>query len=91
MRTFDLLINPAAGQPVTVDRGLEVAWRLRETGAQVTVTRTQSAKHGCQVAAEAADRGSTVVAVGGDGTVGSLAGATLGLVPVVGATILRGN
>jgi diacylglycerol kinase family enzyme len=55
------------------------------------VTRTQSAEYGCQIATEAADHGSIVVAVGGDGTVGSLAGATLGLVPVVGATILRGN
>ena len=76
---------------MTVDRGLEVVRCLREAGAQVTVTRTQSAQYGCQIATEAADHGSIVVAVGGDGTVGSLAGATLGLVPVVGATILRGN
>ncbi|TFD88410.1 YegS/Rv2252/BmrU family lipid kinase [Cryobacterium serini] len=73
---------------MTVGWGLEVARRLREAGAQVTVTRTHSAHHGRQAATEGAGRGNIVVAVGGDGTVGSLAGAvvaaggTLGLVPV---------
>lgn len=88
MRTFDLLINPAAGQPAAAGRGIEVARHLREAGAAVTVTHTRSAEHGCQVATAAAGRGSVVVAVGGDGTVGSLAAAvlaargTLGVVPV---------
>ncbi|WP_198416118.1 diacylglycerol/lipid kinase family protein [Cryobacterium suzukii] len=88
MRNFDLLVNPAAGQRAATGRGLQVAQHLRDAGARVTVTHTQSADHGCQVATEAAGRGNIVVAVGGDGTVGSLAGAvvatgaTLGLVPV---------
>ncbi|WP_205683956.1 diacylglycerol/lipid kinase family protein [Cryobacterium aureum] len=88
MRSFELLVNPAAGQPAAAGRGLEVARYLRDAGALVTVTHTQSAEHGREVATKASGRGSVVVAVGGDGTVGSLAGAVvtaggiLGFVPV---------
>ena len=87
-RSFELLVNPAAGQPAAAGRGIEVARQLREAGAAVTVTHTQSAEHGHQLATEAPAWGSVVVAGGGDGTVGALAGAvaqaggTLGVVPV---------
>ncbi|TFB93434.1 hypothetical protein E3O10_04000 [Cryobacterium luteum] len=70
--------GPASGQAQLAP----VRRLLREAGAAVTVTHTQSVHHGHQVATEAAARGS------GDGTVGSLAGAivaaggTLGVVPV---------
>lgn len=83
---FHLLINPAAGEGKSVAAGSSVATLLRESGAPVTVTHTVSVPHARSLAADAAARGAVVVAVGGDGTVASLAstllaGGTLGIVP----------
>ena len=84
--TYTALVNPMSGGGAAA-RLVPVVRRLREAGAAVTVEHTRSMAHGTQVAAEAAARGEVVIAAGGDGLVGGLAGAivaasgTLGMVP----------
>lgn len=84
---FALLVNPASGGGRAAAEGVAVARLLREAGAEVTLEHTTSAAAGRAAAAAAVGSGTTVVAVGGDGMVRSVAGAVvagdglLGIVP----------
>jgi YegS/Rv2252/BmrU family lipid kinase len=73
-RRFALIVNPVAGG----GRSLKAAGRVREelegAGEQVRLIETASQEHAREVAAEAGRAGDTVVAVGGDGLVGTIAG-----------------
>ncbi|HWH45584.1 MAG TPA: diacylglycerol kinase family protein [Thermoleophilaceae bacterium] len=69
-----LLANPAAAG----GRAMQVLAQARpvlESGAEVRAVETRGLDHALDEAAAAAAAGETVVAVGGDGTVGALAGA----------------
>lgn len=87
MRAYTAVVNPAAGGGRAAAALVPVAWRLRAAGSPVTVAYSRSLDDACQLAREAAGRGEVVVAVGGDGMVGAVAGAVvdaggvLGIVP----------
>ncbi|MBA3301960.1 MAG: diacylglycerol kinase family lipid kinase [Thermoleophilaceae bacterium] len=77
-RRFALLVNPASagGKALrTVGEAVEVMTSL---GAEHRVVETTSADNAREEAATAVSRGETVVAVGGDGLVGLLAGVLKG-------------
>jgi YegS/Rv2252/BmrU family lipid kinase len=86
-RRFALLVNPAAaGGRALVALGA-VRGVLDAAGAEHRVARTESLEHACTLCADAREAGEAVVAIGGDGLVGCLAGALrdapvpLGIVP----------
>lgn len=91
MRGFTAVVNPSAGGSwggrAAARRLLPVVRRLREADAPVAVEYSRSLEHAAELATAAAQRGDVVLAVGGDGTVGRIAGAvaradgTLGIVP----------
>lgn len=87
MRSFHLIVNSSSGNGSAAASGIRVARLLRDAGAATTLTHSLTAEQARQSAVEAVEQGSIVVAVGGDGTVGALAGAvlatggTLGIVP----------
>lgn len=92
MRTFTAVVNPVAGGAAAAAKLLPITRLLRESGAQVRVEYTRGLEHAAELAREAAGRGDVVVVVGGDGMVGTLAGAlagTDGLLGIVPAG--RGN
>jgi YegS/Rv2252/BmrU family lipid kinase len=86
MRSFTAVVNPAAGSDPAA-RLIPVARRLREAGAEVAVEYSRSLEHAADLARVAAKKGDVVIAAGGDGMVGGLAGAlagtgsTLGILP----------
>jgi diacylglycerol kinase (ATP) len=86
MRSFTAVVNPAAGSDPAA-RLIPVARRLREAGAEVAVEYSRSLEHAGDLARDAAKKGDVVIATGGDGMVGGLAGAlagtgaTLGVLP----------
>jgi len=86
-RAFVLIVNPAAGGGRSVRVLPAVRRALCERGLEHRVELTASLDHACELAREAATRGETPVAVGGDGLAGALAGALagrgipLGLIP----------
>ena len=72
---FCLVVNPAAGGGRAL-RALPAATAaLDKAGAAYQVSRSASLDHARELAGSAARRGDGVVAVGGDGTAGALAGA----------------
>lgn len=78
MRSFTAVVNPAAGSDPAA-RLIPVARRLREeAGAEVAVEYSRSLEHAGDLAREAAKKGHVVIAAGGDGMVGGLAGALAG-------------
>jgi diacylglycerol kinase family enzyme len=79
-----LVVNPAAGNGRCVRRLPTVLSALNAGPAGVSVCETASLSHAAEVAAAAAGRGEKVVAVGGDGLVGSVAGALAGTGGVLG-------
>ena len=87
MRSFHLLVNPASGGGAAPAAVVPVARLLRESGAEVTVTYSPGREACERLVADAVASGHVVVAVGGDGMVGSLAGpvsaagGVLGIVP----------
>ncbi|AYY14263.1 diacylglycerol kinase family lipid kinase [Actinobacteria bacterium YIM 96077] len=91
MRTFTAVVNPHAGahrdRRRVASTLTQVSRILRQAGSKVSVEHSRDAGHAADLAAEAAERGDVVVAVGGDGTVGNLAGVAvrsggaLGLIP----------
>lgn len=89
MRSFTAVLNPAAGtrRRGAVARFAPVMQRLRDAGAHVVVEYSRDLGHAAELAEAAVDRGDVVIAVGGDGTVGRLAGTVaqaggmLGIVP----------
>lgn len=91
MRSFTAVVNPAAGGDAAA-RLIPVARLLREAGAEVTVEYSRSLEHAAELARAAADNGETVIAAGGDGMVGGLAGALAGTRGVLGIVPAgRGN
>jgi YegS/Rv2252/BmrU family lipid kinase len=83
MRSFTAVVNPAAGGAPGA-RLIPVARLLREAGAEVSVEHSRSLEHAADLARTAADKGDTVIAAGGDGMVGGLAGALAGTDGVLG-------
>ncbi|GLY81442.1 diacylglycerol/lipid kinase family protein [Actinoallomurus iriomotensis] len=83
MRSFTAVVNPAAGSDPAA-RLIPVARRLREAGAEVAVEYSRSLEHAGDLAREAAEKGHVVIATGGDGMVGGLAGALAGSDAVLG-------
>src|SRR5690349_22755546 len=84
--TYCLVVNPGArGQGMR--RLPAVLGPLAAAGARVRVEESSSLGHAAALAAEAAGRDETVVAVGGDGTIGAMAaavsaaGGVLGIIP----------
>lgn len=77
MRSFTAVVNPAAGSDPAA-KLIPVARRLREAGAEVTVEYSRSLEHAADLARAAAGKGDVVIAAGGDGMVGGLAGALTG-------------
>ncbi len=82
-----LIVNPAAGNGRARSILPAVTSALAAAGAEHRVVTSASLAHARELAADAAGRGEVIVAVGGDGTVGGLAGiaatsgASLGLIP----------
>ncbi len=75
---FTAVVNPAAGAGTAADRVTRLARALREAGATVTVTYSRGLGHATELAADAAARGDTVLAVGGDGLTGAVAAGLAG-------------
>ena len=83
MRSFTAVVNPAAGSDPAA-KLIPVARRLREAGAEVAVEYSRSLEHAADLARDAAKKGDVVIAAGGDGMVGGLAGALAGTGAVLG-------
>jgi YegS/Rv2252/BmrU family lipid kinase len=91
-RAFAFLVNPASGGGAAPGVVVPLARALREAGAEVEVTYTNSAAETPALVAAAVARGAVVVSVGGDGMLSSVAGAVAergGVLAVVPAG--RGN
>jgi YegS/Rv2252/BmrU family lipid kinase len=71
---FCLVVNPAAGGGRALRAVPAVTAHLGAAGARYEVTESASLAHAHDVAARAAQQGHVVVAVGGDGLAGALAG-----------------
>jgi diacylglycerol kinase (ATP) len=84
---YCFVVNPAACHGRGISRMPAVLGPLSAAGGTVRVEESSSLRHAATLAAEAADRGEIVVAVGGDGTVGRMAaavaaaGGVLGIIP----------
>lgn len=84
---YCFVVNPAACRGRGIRRMPAVLGPLSAAGATVRVEQSSSLGHAAAVATQAADRGETVVAVGGDGMVGRMAaavaaaGGVLGIIP----------
>jgi YegS/Rv2252/BmrU family lipid kinase len=83
-----LIVNPAAGGGRAGRLAPTALEALREHGLTVSRSDTRDLGHARELAAQAAGRGETVVALGGDGLIGVLAdalrdvpGALLGVIP----------
>jgi diacylglycerol kinase (ATP) len=76
MTRLALIVNPAAGRGRTRQILPAAAAVLDAAGADYVVAESASLVHAASLAAAAAQAGQVVVAVGGDGTAGALAGAT---------------
>lgn len=87
-RPLCLIVNPAAGNGRARELLPPARAALSEAGAEHRVIESTSLGHARELAADAASRGDVVVAVGGDGMAGALAGvaaaggASYGLIPV---------
>ncbi|AZM44929.1 hypothetical protein DMB38_03010 [Streptomyces sp. WAC 06738] len=87
MRRFTALVNPAAGRAAGAAALIPLARALRGAGAQVEAEYSRGFGHAAELAQRAAGAGRTVLAVGGDGMAGTVAGAlaesdaVCGLVP----------
>ncbi|MGH2979455.1 MAG: diacylglycerol/lipid kinase family protein [Solirubrobacterales bacterium] len=90
-RRFAILMNPTAagGKPLRVLPSLQQA--LNEAGAEHRVVETRDMAHATHAARDAARRGEVVVALGGDGLVGKLAGALRDSTPLGVVPAGRGN
>src|ERR1700722_14313235 len=83
-RTFCLVVNPAAGGGRAQRLLPVVSQVLAAAGARHQVCASASLEHAKELATAAAGRGDVVVAVGGDGMAGALAGATAAAAGVFG-------
>jgi YegS/Rv2252/BmrU family lipid kinase len=73
---FSLIVNPAAGRGRALAAVPQVTAALDAAGASYEVSVSASLRHATELAARAAAAGSVIVAVGGDGMAGALAGTT---------------
>ena len=86
-RKLLLLVNPAAAGGKSLRSLAQARDALTAAGAEFRVVETRGLDHARQLAGEAAATGEAIVAVGGDGMVGALAGVLrdapvpLGIVP----------
>lgn len=86
-RRLLLLVNPAAAGGRSLRSLAEARKALEAAGADHRAVETRGLDHARELAREAAETGETIVAVGGDGMVGALAGVlsgapvALGIVP----------
>jgi YegS/Rv2252/BmrU family lipid kinase len=87
-RPLCLIVNPAAGNGRARESLPPATSALTAAGAEHRLIESTSLLHARELAADAAGRGDVVVAVGGDGLAGALAGvaaaggASFGLIPV---------
>ena len=81
-RRFAIVMNPssAGGKPLRLLPAVRGA--LTAGGAGIDIVQTQDIPPAAEAALAAAGRGETVVALGGDGLVGALAGALRGTAPL---------
>ncbi|MGH3389573.1 MAG: diacylglycerol/lipid kinase family protein [Actinomadura sp.] len=94
MRSFTAVVNPAAGGSGAASTAAltPLARLLRTAGAEVTVEYSKGLAHAGELARAAAERGDTVLGVGGDGLVGCVGGALAGTDAVLGIVPAgRGN
>jgi YegS/Rv2252/BmrU family lipid kinase len=77
-RRLALLVNPAAAGGKALAAVEPATQELRRLGAEFRVVETASGEHAKREARAAAANGETTVALGGDGLVGTLAGAICG-------------
>ncbi|MFF4648381.1 diacylglycerol/lipid kinase family protein [Streptomyces sp. NPDC001380] len=92
MRPFTAVVNPAAGGSAGASVLLPLAGLLRAAGAEVETEYSRGLDHAREVARRAAERGRTVLAVGGDGMAGCVGGALAGTGAVLGLVPAgRGN
>jgi YegS/Rv2252/BmrU family lipid kinase len=77
-RKFAILMNPASASGKPLRLLPEVKRELDAAGAPHRVVETQDLPHATHAARDAAEQGEVVVALGGDGLVGTLAGALRG-------------
>jgi YegS/Rv2252/BmrU family lipid kinase len=77
-RRLAVLVNPASAGGKSLRVLPEVEAELRRLGAQFRVVRSDSGDHAKQLARAMAEEGEVAVALGGDGLVGTLAGALSG-------------
>ncbi|HEX6934343.1 MAG TPA: diacylglycerol kinase family protein [Streptosporangiaceae bacterium] len=77
-RPLCLIVNPTAGNGRARSLVPVAADALRAAGSLHRITESASLAHALQLAAGAAERGEVIVAVGGDGLAGALAGAAAG-------------
>jgi diacylglycerol kinase (ATP) len=86
-RPLCLIVNPAAGSGRVRALLTPATSALASAGADYRVVESSSLPHARELAADAAARGEVIVAVGGDGMAGALAGiaaasgACLGIIP----------
>jgi YegS/Rv2252/BmrU family lipid kinase len=84
---YCFVVNPAACRGRSIRRLPAALGPLSAAGGILRIEESSSLDHAASLAAEAADRGEIVVAVGGDGTVGRMAAAVaaadgvLGIIP----------
>jgi diacylglycerol kinase (ATP) len=76
MRRFYLIVNPAAGGGRALAVVPPATAALAASGMSYEVHQSASLRHATELAEGAAEAGHVVVAVGGDGMAGALAGAT---------------
>jgi diacylglycerol kinase family enzyme len=77
-RSFAAVVNPAAGAGAAATTVIRLARELRELGAEVRVAYSRSLGHAAELATELAAEADAVLAVGGDGLAGAVAGALAG-------------
>lgn len=77
-KQVELIVNPVSGGGRTLKSLSSVESALRDLGLEVKTESTRDISHARELARAAAERAATVVAFGGDGLVGAVAGELVG-------------